>query len=165
MTTEPTRLLRFILPWLLMTLPAFSQGTDLGIVRGTITDVSGAVVPKAGVEITDLATNAVRKLTTDSEGNYEAAGLRYGDYKVTVTAAGFSNVEIIGISLRAGDIVRADARLKPASATVTVMITAEAPQIVTENPTIGSTLDNLEITELPRDSRDIYTFLYLNPNV
>ena len=146
-------------------IPGFPQGTDLGTIRGTVTDISGAVVPKADIQITDLATNSVRKLSTNTEGNYEAAGLRYGDYKVSVAAAGFSGVEITGISLRAGDIVRADARLKPATASTTVMITAEAPQIETESPTIGSTLDNLEITELPRDSRDIYSFLYLNPNV
>src|ERR1041384_4072822 len=151
MKIDLSGLLRFSLLGLLMALPGFAQGTDLGIIRGTITDVSGAVVPKATVEVTDLATNSVRKLTIDSEG--------------PVPAAGFSNVEITAIPLRAGDVVRADARLKPASASVTVMITAEAPQIETEGPTIGSTLSNQEITELPRDSRDIYTFLYLNPNI
>src|SRR5204863_5763594 len=51
------------------------------------------------------------------------------------------------------------------SATQTILITAEAPLIETASPTIGSTLDNREITELPRDSRDIYSFLYLNPNI
>src|SRR5512133_1961198 len=27
------------------------------------------------------------------------------------------------------------------------------------------TLDNLQLLEVPRDSRDIYQFLYLNPNI
>ena len=62
-------------------------------------------------------------------------------------------------------MVRADARLQPAGANQTVLITAEAPQIETESPPSATTLDNREITELPRDSRDIYTFLYLNPNI
>src|SRR5581483_8364002 len=141
------------------------QGTDLGTIRGTVTDASGGVVPSASVEVTDLATNTVRKLMTNNEGNYEAAALRAGDYKVMVSASGFANAEITRITLRGGDVQRADARLQPAGTNQTVMITAEAPLIQTENPTISSTLDNREITELPRDSRDIYTFLYLNPNI
>ena len=56
-------------------------------------------------------------------------------------------------------MVRADAKLKPAGASQSVVINAEAPLIETESPTIGSTLDNREINELPRDSRDIYSFL------
>jgi hypothetical protein len=150
---------------LLLALPAYPQGTDLGTIRGTVTDVSGAVVAKAAVEVIDLATAASRKLATDGEGNYEAAGLRSGNYKVTVSHPGFANSEIEGITLRGGDVVRADAKLKPGGASQTVTITAESPLLETESPTIGSTLDNREITELPRDSRDIYSFLYLNPNV
>ena len=76
-------------------------------------------------EITDLATNSVRKLSTDSEGKYESAGLRAGDYKVMIAAAGFANVEISGVTVRAGDVIRADARLTPAGANQTVLITAE----------------------------------------
>ena len=63
---------------LLICLPALPQGTDLGTIRGTVTDLTGAVIPKASIEIIDLATTAGRKLTTDGEGNYEAAGLRSG---------------------------------------------------------------------------------------
>ena len=33
-----------------------AQGTDLGTIRGTVTDSAGALLPKAQVEITDLAT-------------------------------------------------------------------------------------------------------------
>src|SRR4051812_23825339 len=150
---------------LLMTATLCAQGTDLGTIRGSITDASGAVIPKAAVEVTDLATNTSRKLTTDGEGNYEAAGLRAGAYKVMVTVTGFSSAEITGISLRGGEMVRADAKMRPAGANQTVVITSEAALIETDSPTIGSTLDNREITELPRDSRDIYSFLYLNPNI
>src|ERR1044071_5670947 len=124
MKRDYLRLLGLSLLFLLLARPALPQGTDLGIIRGTVMDASGAVMPKASVEITDLATNSVRKLTSNGEGNYEAAGLR------------------------------ADAHMKRASASQTVLITAEAAQIETESPTIGSTLDNREIIELPRDSRD-----------
>src|SRR5215467_8411401 len=111
MKREWKRFLKVSFLCLAISLPAWTQGTDLGTIRGTITDSSGAVVPNAGVEVTDVATNTARKLSTDHEGNYEAAGLRAGDYKVMVTATGFTNAEITGIALRGGDVQRADARL------------------------------------------------------
>ena len=145
--------------------PLYSQGTDLGTIRGTVTDVSGAVVPNANVEVTDTATNQARKLTTNAEGSYEAPNLRSGTYKVTVTMAGFNTAQIVDILVRAGGTVRADAMLQPQGTTETVVITAEAPLIASESATVSATLDNRMLLELPRDSRDIYSFLYLNPNI
>lgn len=144
---------------------AFAQGTDLGTIRGVVTDSSGAVVPNAQVEVTDVSTNIKRSLATNAEGEYEASALKSGRYAVLVTAAGFAKVEVPGVILNAGNTVRVDARLQPSSTATSIVITADAPLIHTENQTVGQTLSNFEITELPRDSRDVYSFLYLNPNI
>lgn len=159
------RLTTLFLFALLGTALLFSQGTDLGTIRGTVTDASGAVVPNAKVEINDIATNIKREGTTNQEGYYEVAALKSGNYTVTVTAAGFGKSEVTGIVLNGGDVLRADARLSLATASESVQITAEAPLIHSENQTVSQTLTNFEINELPRDSRDIYSFLYLNPNI
>jgi Carboxypeptidase regulatory-like domain/TonB dependent receptor len=143
----------------------FSQGTDLGTLRGTVTDASGAVVPNAKVVITDLQTNIDREVKTNNDGNYEAFGLKAGSYKVVVTLPGFATEEITNITLHGSEVVRADARLQPAGTQQTVVITAEAPVIHTDDQTISQTLNNQALIELPRDSRDIYSFLYLNPNI
>ena len=45
------------------------------------------------------------------------------------------------------------------------MVTTEAPTIDTEDQTIGDTITSREVIDLPRDSRDVYSFLYLNPNI
>ncbi|MBI1791361.1 MAG: carboxypeptidase regulatory-like domain-containing protein, partial [Acidobacteria bacterium] len=142
-----------------------AQGTDLGTIRGTVTDPTGAVVPNAAVEVVDVATSLSRKLTTDSAGNYEASGLRSGAYKVTVNAAGFSTAEIVNIALQPGGVARADAGLKPKGTTEVVVVTSEAPLVQTESPTVSATLNNQALLALPRDNRDIYSFLYLNPNI
>ena len=44
---------------------AFGQGTDLGTIRGTITDASGAVVAGAKVTVTDILTNTNRVTETN----------------------------------------------------------------------------------------------------
>ena len=143
----------------------FSQGTDLGTIRGTVTDASGAVVPNARVTITDLQTDITREVKTNNAGNYDAFGLKAGTYKVEVNIAGFATAEITNVTVTGSEIVRADAHLQPASAQQTVVITAEAPVIHLDDQTISQTLNSQALLQLPRDSRDIYSFLYLNPNI
>jgi hypothetical protein len=77
-------LLRLLVGSFFAMLPAklAAQGTDLGTIRGAVTDSSGAVVPKAEVTITDLSTNTSHKATTNSQGNFEMAGLKSGNYTV-----------------------------------------------------------------------------------
>ncbi len=142
-----------------------AQGTDLGTVRGTVTDRTGAVTPNAAVEVLDVATGLVRKVTTDAAGNYEASGLRSGTYKVTVSLPGFATAEVQNIVLRPGQTVRADATLEVKAAAESVIVTSEAPLVAGESTTVSGAIDNQTLLELPRDSRDIYSFLYLNPNI
>src|ERR1044071_3826346 len=73
---------------------AWAQGTSLGTIRGTVTDKNGAVVAGAKVQVTDLETNLARDVTTNHDGNYEVTGLKFGNYKVTVTASGFRSTAI-----------------------------------------------------------------------
>jgi hypothetical protein len=143
----------------------FAQGTDLGTIRGTVTDATGAVVPNAKVVITDLATNGSRQQTTNTVGSFEAFGLNPGNYKVTVSSPGFSTQEITGVVVRGSDTVTANAVLGISHAAESVVVTAEAPVINTDDPTISQTMNNRDVIDLPRDSRDVYDFLYLNPNI
>src|SRR5882757_5752581 len=64
-----------------------AQGTDLGTIRGSVADSTGALIPNAKVVVLDLSTNTSRETTTNSHGDYEVSGLRSGGYKVTVSAA------------------------------------------------------------------------------
>jgi hypothetical protein len=143
---------------------AYAQGTNLGTIRGRVADPTGAALPNVPVKITDMQTGIDRDLTTNEDGIYEAAGLKSGNYKVTVTVQGFKT-QVIDVALTGSNTVRADADLQIGESTATVDITAEAGLIQTENQTISNTITNRQIIDLPRDSRDVYDFLYLNPNI
>jgi hypothetical protein len=143
----------------------YSQGTNLGTIRGTVTDPNGAIIPNAAVKITDQASGIFRDMTTDGEGNYEASALKPGTYKVTVTASGFKTTEIDAV-VKGADVVRADVRTEVGAQSENVLITGvEAGLIEKEQPVISGTLNNRQLLEVPRDSRDIYEFLYLNPDI
>ncbi len=145
--------------------PIFAQGTNLGTIRGTVTDLDGAVIVNAKVEVTDLVTNISRELTSDKEGNYEAAGLKSGNYRINITSQGFKMAIINDVVLRSTETIRVDARLQAGGTTETIEVAATAGAINLETPTVSGTLTSQEILQLPRDNRDIYSFLYLNPNI
>src|SRR5690348_1000978 len=77
----------------------YGQGTDLGTIRGTVTDASGAAIPNAAVTITDALTNTARQTQTNAQGHYEMFGLRAGTYRVVITAPGMDKKEINDIVL------------------------------------------------------------------
>ncbi len=139
----------FVLTALLCVVQTFGQGTDLGTIRGVVTDSAGAVIPGAAVTIT----------------NYEVFGLNPGTYTVAITAAGMSQMEIKDVRLHGSDVVSADAQLKVSEGKQSVTVSSEAVSIDTDDQTISETISGTAITELPRDSRDVYSFLYLNPNI
>src|SRR5216684_9192091 len=82
--------------------PAFlvAQGSDTALLRGTLTDASGAVVPNVTVTMTNVATGVSEKRTTDSGGRYLFTDLKPATYRATVEAAGFKTLIRDNIVLR-----------------------------------------------------------------
>ena len=81
----------YLLACLLLATALFAQAPT-GIISGTVTDATGAVVPSAVITISNAATSTVRNITANAEGLYSAPALPPGDYEVRVTMAGFRTV-------------------------------------------------------------------------
>ena len=144
---------------------ALGQGTDLGTIRGTVTDSTAAVVVNASVTVLDSQTGASRQTKTNSSGEYQMFGLPSGHYSVKIAAPGMSTEDITGVVLNGSDVLTANAVLKVSTASENVEVSSEAPIIDASDQTISNTISSAGIIDLPRDSRDIYQFLYLNPNI
>src|SRR5215469_16833719 len=71
-------------------LPAWPQSAATGTVLGQVTDPSGAVVGKASVMLTDVATNTSRTATTNDAGRYVFVNVAPGVYSITVNKSGFA---------------------------------------------------------------------------
>src|SRR5215470_15996341 len=63
-----------------------------GVISGTLTDQSGAVIPSATVTVTENATGTVRTMTTNNAGLYSAPALPAGEYDVRAEAPGFKTL-------------------------------------------------------------------------
>ena len=90
--------------------PMLAQSTTADVV-GTVTDISGAVVPNAKVELTSVETHETRTVTSGSDGEYAFTLLKPNHYSLRVTAPGFKVFTIQSFSLSAGDRAREDSNL------------------------------------------------------
>ncbi len=131
---------------------------------GTITDSSGAVVPKATVTIRNTATGIVRTVSTNETGFYTAPNVQPGDYQVTATAEGFAS-ETAPITLTVGAQQTLSMTLKVGTSSQTVEITAAAPNINLVNSTLGGLDNESQIKELPLNGRSWSDLADLQPGV
>ena len=69
-------------------VPATAQ-TSTGILQGVVQDATGGVVPDAKVLVTNVSTNEVRELRTDTTGRYVLPYLLPGTYELSVEKTGF----------------------------------------------------------------------------
>src|SRR5580658_7735306 len=159
-----TRFLVVGLGLLLLTWPVFSQSST-GRILGDVRDASDAVIVGASVEITDVQRGITRSLETDNAGEYVAPDLEPGIYKVTVTKGGFKRFERTNVQLEVATDVRIDIVLQPGDATQTVIVNEEVPLLNTTSSTLGGTLSNEEITDLPLNGRNYENLLQLRPGV
>ncbi len=88
-----------ILFLLWMTSPSIFAQLDHGSFVGTITDTSGAGVPQAAIQATNVDTGITVTTKSDATGHYEIAALQPGRYRLEATAPGFSHAVADNITL------------------------------------------------------------------
>src|SRR6202049_1664630 len=153
-----------VMGMLLLCLPAFSQGS-FGRILGTVIDQSGGVISGATVTVLDKDRGVSRTLTTDDAGAYNAPNLTAGNYTVRAESKGFKVFERVGIVVDVGKEVRVDLIVQPGEQNQTVTVTESVPLVETSNATLGGTLENADIIDLPLNGRDYQNLLGLRPGV
>jgi outer membrane receptor protein involved in Fe transport len=149
---------------LLVCVPLFSQGSQ-GRILGTITDQTGGVVSNATVTVLDVERGTSRTLTTGDSGEFNAPNLLPGTYTVRGEAKGFKIVERQKIVLEVGKEIRVDLTLQPGAQEQTITITEALPLVETSNATLGGTLSNQTINDLPLNGRNYINLLTLRPGM
>lgn len=139
--------------------------TTNGRILGSVRDSQEAAVVGAKVTITDTLRNSTRMATTDDNGDYVAPDLEPSTYKVLVEAKGFNSFQAPGVLLEVGRDIRVDAKLKPGDSNIVVTITEGIPLVDTTTSSLGGTLSNKEINDLPLNGRNYENLLQLRPGV
>ena len=143
---------------------SFAQTTSTTIL-GTVTDSAGAVVANAKITVTNNGTGVSRTVTTSSTGDYSFPLLDVGTYTVTVDAQGFKSGVRRGVILQINEKLRADFTLEVGSTAEKVEITAEGLTLRTDDATLGQTIEQRRVEELPLNNRNLGVLAILQPGV
>ncbi|HSI89053.1 MAG TPA: alpha-2-macroglobulin family protein, partial [Pyrinomonadaceae bacterium] len=144
------------------TLPA-GHVNGAGMITGTVTDQSGAVVPGAVVTATNDATQLVRAVTSDAGGRFEFTALPTGTYTLTVEAVGFMRAVVLKIEVRPGITTRINIPMDVGSVSETVSVMAEGDSINTTSSYIAGSRSESTILTLPLSARNALQLAALNP--
>jgi hypothetical protein len=134
-------------------------------ITGLVTDPSGSVLTNVRVQALNTDTNVNRTATTNNQGYYTITALLPGHYTVKVEAAGFAALSRSGVVLGENQDLRIDLGVSVASEQTTVQVNSQAPALQQETTTVGSSLDQEPIQNLPLNGRNLTSLVALSPAV
>ncbi len=149
---------------ILLAIPVVAQlptATILGVAK----DASGGVLPNVTVTVTNVDTGAVRTVKTGDDGEFRAPELPVGRYEMRAEHAGFKTVTRKGITLEVTQQAVINLDFEVGAADQQVVVTEEAPMINTQDATLGGTVNETKMTELPLNGRNYIDLALLQPGV
>ncbi len=136
-----------------------------GSIRGTVSDPSGAVVEAAAVTANQTETGLTRTAMTDRTGAYILLELPVGHYQLQVEAKGFRKYVQQGIILNVNETATIPVRLAVGAETLQVQVMADAQLIQGTVTSLGKTVSEREVLDLPLDGRNFTQLGLLQPGV
>src|SRR5713226_1929617 len=147
-------------------IPAVISGqTNKGGISGTVKDGSGGVIPGATVVITNIGTNAILEVVTSESGAYSAASLDPVEYRVTVQLSGFKKAIVDHVKVDTATTSTVNITLEPGGFESQVTVTSETPLLNVGSGTVGQTITERQITDVPLNNRSVLDLAVTVPNV
>jgi len=103
--------LAFCLLVIVTAFEVFAQSASTGALTGTVTDATGAVVPKAAINLRNNGTGLLLTAVTDLEGFYRFSLLPPGQYELRVEMAGFAPHILREVMIQISEVRRIDVEL------------------------------------------------------
>ena len=128
-----------------------------GSIAGSVTDPSGAALQNVQITVRNLATNAVRVVTSSDVGSYTIPNLAPGNYEVTFETPAFKTLKYSHVVVTVAEVVplHAEFTIKGASETVEVKGLIESP-VEVESSQVSNIVDTTRMTNLPLLTRNPY---------
>jgi hypothetical protein len=134
-----------------------------GSIVGNVTDPSGAGVPDTTITAKNVNTGITRSIKSDAVGAYRIGDLIPGSYTVRAEKAGFQTAEVAALQLTVASSLSINITLKLGEVTQTVEVQAVAPLLDTNTATVGTTISNASVLEMPLNGRAYTDLLALIP--
>ncbi len=126
-----------------------SAQTFTGAIGGRVTDASGLAVPEVEVVVTETATNSITRTVTNRVGDYSAAFLKPGVYRVNFKLNGFKEEVLEGIQLQLNQSFRLDQMLQVGSLTESVEVKATPSEVNYDSPEASNGVGAQQLENVP----------------
>jgi hypothetical protein len=146
---------------LLATVSTAAAQTATGQITGTVRDASGAAMAGVKVVVTNQQTGLTRQTTSADKGDYVIPLLPAGMYVVTGEQTGFKTAVLSDVSLTVDQIQRVDIEMAAGSITETVEVQATTQMLDTASASVGHTITERQVTDLPLNGRNFLQLLFL----
>ena len=151
---------------LIAALGASAWAQDTASLTGTVTDASGAAVPKAQVVVKNSERGINRTGASNDTGDFLFSSLPIGSYDLIVSAPGFKKYEAKGVVLRVAEKARVNVALEVGTISTEVVVQgSEVAQVETQSSDLGNTVTGKEISQLELNGRDFTQLVALSPGV
>ena len=140
---------------------AYGQ-THRGSIRGTLEDSSRRPLSSAPITLVQIETNETRTTRSGDHGEYGVSALPPGSYRVEVEQTGFKKYSRL-VTLQVNQELRLDIALEIGSISEELIVTAPENELRKDSQTIGSVIENRQITGLPLDGRNFLELTLLLP--
>lgn len=144
------------------TIGAFGQTTS-GLITGTVTDSTGALVADAQVTVTNEGTGVKRTTGSGARGEYIVPQLAPGIYDISITKSGFGEQKQTGVQLQVNQSLTLNFQMSLQAATENVQVTGAPPVLNTTSPTLSNVVNHEETVELPLNGREFTQLALLSP--
>lgn len=145
--------------------PAAQSVVVAGVMRGLVTDISGAVIPGATVVLAGQASGQSLTRTTNDAGIFLFASQPVGVYSLEARAVGFRPHRIEAIRVDVGQTTTLNLRLQPDAGGQSIVVSGESPLLRTEDSDQSSVVSREQLSDLPLSGRRFLDFALLEPNV
>ena len=150
---------------LLSMAPGVLAQTTSTTILGVIADSTGAVINGAKVTVTNTSTRVSREVVTSTSGDFTFPLVDVGIYDVMVDAQGFKTEIRRNVIVNINEKVRVDFAMQVGAASDRVEVTAEGATLRTDDATLGQTIEQRRVEELPLNNRNIGALAILQPGV
>ena len=152
----------FLIILSLLVPASLAAQTHRASVRGTVYDPKGAAIPGASISLTSLETGDIRSATTNSDGEYAISSLPPGDYDIKIQSQGFESF-VQKVALLVNQERRLDVELRISGPAINYDLVPDPVPLKKDSASLGTVIENRQITGLPLDGRNFYELSLLVP--
>ena len=142
--------------------PAMAQ-VSLATVAGVVEDTSGARLPSARITLTNLLNGSINAISSDAGGSFLLPGVLPGTYNLQVERAGFTPLQLIGLTLSVAEVRQFRVRLNVSGTQDAVNVVADVPPLNAQDAQISTAVDPRLVEGLPLNGRSFQDLVAMTP--